>query len=891
MPSRPKPQRVQFFVTLVLICTLGTFILPIARTEPHALHTYLAKLHVANRILFWETASILLTWILFKLFKPRIAQLQYFYRYPPAWAGGVIGITLVACFDLFVENPQGYSQSTVFDWILFGFIPVLTVGLITGLWEEVDKLCVTKYYRSTGLVPNLPEAISSEEIAVAPWEVIHDWMHIGQPSKYDLLDSRSVAKRLAKQILAGKRSLGIVGPFGSGKTTIVEWLCEYVNTKEAAKPKYIICPHSCWGFETSDKAISSILTSAVEKLCERVDTFEINSMPDAYRNTFSDVGGNWSKWIIDLVFANPSPHQQFERLSELLEGIDAKLVLIVEDLDRNDTHKFEIQEVVAFLERIKHIKHVHFVLTAGRRATSKPIDFARLCDHVEVMKSLRETQVSKLIQRVISRCHDNLAFPQIQLYHIESQLYAWEAINWVLLSDQEAVSFPKAACKLLSTPRFLRLTLWQTYTTWEELAGEINFNHLLAVNTLRFGAPEAFEFLERQWDRLSTVPEKDVAKSVQRFVQNDWEKTCENADWSSIAALRVIEFLLPNSKVWLSGDESSGTHSNDPQGIQEERYWRRAVSGQIDSTDVGDQEVLRDISMWFASNFTDDSMLTKIVSNEAYEHTWESLIPDRIRSYFPSKAGERVRELRLKIDPQVKAVVRDLCRQIIEKLLEQHGRNADHESLGFSAAFRLATKCLQGDEGNSQWLKQVVQSSAMHSITLTNALWHYFGNPGAHSIILAKNGEDVRRYVRDEIRKNVADWKSLDEKLHDKELAAIYQLVFDPGVERQPILTAVTEWSWMGPIIFDAMRKGSVKAIGNCAVLLGARVSARDGVNIDVDVLKSFFGQSAGEVLDLIEEMKGRLPDAEHQMIENVVKAGRAYLNTRDEPVVTAQSE
>jgi hypothetical protein len=56
----------------------------------------------------------------------------------------------------------------------------------------------------------------------------------------------------------------------------------------------------------------------------------------------------------------------------------------------------------------------------------------------------------------------------------------------MLMQDYEEFSLPQAVASLLNTPRSLRHALSRTFFAWHTLHGEIDFNHLLAVNILRF---------------------------------------------------------------------------------------------------------------------------------------------------------------------------------------------------------------------------------------------------------------------------------------------------------------------------------------------------------------------------------------------------------------------
>lgn len=152
-----------------------------------------------------------------------------------------------------------------------------------------------------------------------------------------------------------------------------------------------------------------MLSSAVSKLSEEVDTFQIDSLPESFRQTFS-AGGDWVETVSNLVLNNPDPMEQFSRLSELLKGIDGRIVFIVEDLDRNETRNFEIQEVLAFLERLKPFSNLSFILTGGLTSTQR-IDYSKLCEHIEFLRTVPNRHSSALVKRLIQHCLDQSLFP------------------------------------------------------------------------------------------------------------------------------------------------------------------------------------------------------------------------------------------------------------------------------------------------------------------------------------------------------------------------------------------------------------------------------------------------------------------------------------------------
>ena len=225
---------------------------------------------------------------------------------------------------------------------------------------------------------------------------MEEWLQSDAPADHDFLGNHAVSLRLKCLLESGTQSIGIIGPFGAGKTSIVRWLAELVNAdSQAQKPRLLVSEHSCWKFESSASSIHAMLADAIAKVERLIDTFYVSSLPESYRQTFSS-GGKWLDNISKLMFGQRDPIEQFGRLSALLGNMNARLVFVVEDLDRNDSRTFDIQEVQAFLQQLKDFPNLSFILTGGV-SSSRKIDFAKLCDHIEYLKSIDHRLASGMV--------------------------------------------------------------------------------------------------------------------------------------------------------------------------------------------------------------------------------------------------------------------------------------------------------------------------------------------------------------------------------------------------------------------------------------------------------------------------------------------------------------
>lgn len=833
-------------------------LLPLIRVQPRAFHEYFNGLNDWVRIIATFAMCVTFTGVLFKLLSPQIGHLEHCRAYPPAWLAALLAWIVVAIVDLCGGFDTDGYRANAGEWLGYGLGSILVVGLYSGLWKAIYcKIVTSRVERDEST-----ECVTLQDIENAPWEEIEAWLESDEPARYDFLGNQSVAHRVSILVSEGTRSVGIVGPFGAGKTSIVSWVKDRLKRREVNGRKYFVSHHSCWGFETSASAIHVMLNSALAKVSEKIDTFQVDSLPDSYRQTFS-AGGDWIETISNMVLDSPEPMDQFSRLSDLLRSIDGRLIFIVEDLDRNETRNFEIQEVLAFLERLKEHSNFSFVLTGGL-SSSQHIDYAKLCDHIEFLRTIQPHHSSGLIKRVSQWCLNNTVYPHIQLSD-PNRNYEWNPLNGMLMRDLEEFSLPQAAASLLNTPRSLRHALGRTVSAWRTLHGEIDYNHLLAVNILRFGAPECFQFLLRRWERIHSSPSQQQGfrqerlRIIRRAILNDWNHTIERVEWDPAVALAVMKFILPSTEYWLVNDSHQGHSQNGRQHVSEERYWNRAINDAIDADDVRDQEVIRDIQTWLDAPNMASELVTKLTTLPHYANIWENLA----EGLFANRQD----------------VILHLCEQVIQRILADQGAIASGHSQGFIHTWRFASPKVFNLPNNKRWLQDRISEAAATSIEMVNGLWHFYGNPGKNSILRNDEGKPVRQHVHNIMKNNLSDAPSLIARLTPNNNATLLQLIFDRGNESVKILADVPTWAWLGCHILTALRNRNIVVAANCVVLLGSRVSGRERMTVDTEVLDHFFGDDASEVIDIIESMIDQVPEADQLLVRNVVGAARQHLS------------
>jgi hypothetical protein len=204
----------------------------------------------------------------------------------------------------------------------------------------------------------------------------------------------------------------------------------------------------------------------------------------------------------------------------------------------------------------------------------------------------------------------------------------------VFAEDQKPID---NICKLVKTPRLLKIILRHCLKTWERLHGELDFDDLLVANVLRFAAPEAFDFMLGNCNELRCLLEDGVFKNRderQKAVEEKWKSEFSKVTWDTYSAKQLIQFLFYGWK------DPNRVIRKDiaPQGFQTSLpidYWDRFIRGELRTEEICDQEVLRSISLWHSTpngvHYRGKSLIVSLYEDQTFATMFErfiNIIPD-----------------------------------------------------------------------------------------------------------------------------------------------------------------------------------------------------------------------------------------------------------------------
>lgn len=393
----------------------------------------------------------------------------------------------------------------------------------------------------------------------------------------------------------------IEGPFGSGKTSVIELLSRIIA--EDQPEKFIVCRISAWGF-SSAAARQFILDQAVEALGQRVDCLAVRGLPKAYTDALSQS----VKWLPASLYSSideSTPVQKLQSLTPILRAIDANLIVVVEDSDRSGSD-FEPEHLQAMLNDFRQVERLSFILTVGSTAR---IDFPKLAEQIITIARLRPTDAGFFLDRIRDHCRkswpvidavtDTQNRPENLSANIEAAYLAGLAFAW------RSSAWATAVAEVLNTPRHLKFALSSILRGWDRLSGEVDLDELIIMTALRHGAGPAFSFALRRSFELrllvtheanETEEDKQRREQHTQDLRNEWREAVAESRSDS----RALDVLLCNlyPKAFAITGKDRWNQSNRVQSVNSKRgevYLERIVSGFVPRNVVRDQDVLRSL--------------------------------------------------------------------------------------------------------------------------------------------------------------------------------------------------------------------------------------------------------------------------------------------------------
>lgn len=411
----------------------------------------------------------------------------------------------------------------------------------------------------------------------------------------DALGHVQIAERIAEALVTD-HPCALVGPLGSGKSSIFNFVERRIRQKG-----FLTCKLSIWSVRADDVA-ARILETVIQEASVRYEVTSLRRVPSQYREILRSGAKNIAA-AIDI-FSHHSPQQLLSQFDEMLELGNDRLVVFIEDLDRNPDQSAS-DAVSALLKTLKPLKRITYALATDFRHGG--VDFVRLFDHVEPLPILEEDVVVGALDELAALLWDQ--YPSdihLDRPDAASKFFGRQSILSSYSPAHSILPPSSAMASLINTPRKLKALVRHVEGAWADLHGEVSLPELMAEVALRVAAPEAWQFLVTHRESLirltRNVPEardtyaasdnkeKDAMRAM---LSAQFDEIARGARWSKGAALGLLSFLCPT---WIAAEHPYATPSAQSTTSSDgSRYSRRLIIHRVPEG-VRDQEILAAIA-------------------------------------------------------------------------------------------------------------------------------------------------------------------------------------------------------------------------------------------------------------------------------------------------------
>ncbi len=796
--------------------------------------------------------------------KVKLSHFRQILTYPPFIISILFALLITPLFTRFTSLGYDTFNPT--------YPEVIVVSLLYVIIFIIQQLTPWRIRDLNNIVsipsPSIDINLQTSNLREISDNQILKWIEIEEPINsldQDLFQFIERANHVHETISKGiDKTVAILGKYGSGKSSLIE-LIERISTKNKV-PKLWFAKTNCWGFEDSSKAQEIILKQAIESLSNHVDCLSINRIPRKYVTAISKI--NKYADIFISVFDSPTdPSVELQRISPILIAVNARLIIVIEDTDRNGV-RFNAEDLEALLFRLKQIKGISYILTTN---ISSNVDFAKLCEQTESIPTLDEDQTLHIIDLVRNHCLNsfpNDIHPAYYSNKLATQVDSGSGIRSLYLALDK--SWYSALIELLSTPRHLKRTLRRTINTWSRLHGEVDFDELLIVTALRETATPAFSYLTRHYKEIrslivknpSDLDQEDRDQRLQNLKDN-WNKLIDNSNFDPILVSILMREILPETDFLFSSRYSpqtnpiQGTRNKDAPVDYGERYFSESIMGST----IRDQSVLHTIKNINSDINGTDTAVEKILTSEEFS---------KILEYY----GGRIEEGKLL----------PLLTSLYKLIRNKMGNKASREATGFIELWRYGRYKIPQLPGFKDWIYSEISKSFPNNIRFVNDLYYWWFSA-------------QRKVARTEsVRKHIFNLsKEHFEKLSPKDFAncfdydypwTLFQLVFTGGFDENieiPLGNA-SDWSWLGPVLINASKKVPAKINSQIASLCqNKNLHSPDKAvfEYDDDVIDGIFNDRKKEImLELAKpyEVNPNLSQHDKDMFKLAIKRAQRWL-------------
>jgi len=473
-----------------------------------------------------------------------------------------------------------------------------------------------------------------------PIKKILEWANDDRPienSSQDYFGFFPIAKRIffeiKKKLENGENFVvGLLGHFGAGKSSVASLVRQELMNHDYKKTKILFTAISCWGFEKSETALREILERVIEEMEDLgIDTGEIHRIPEQYIHALKKTSTFAEQFLEIFVRSRDrTPKSVLSNLESLLLDNDLRLVLVIEDFDRNEHESFDMAEFTASLMFLRSVRNVSLIISGRPYTRDSYIDYLKLCDRIESIPSVDAQSITTIFEK-IAEYHtgqmfsDDVPLTRLHFNDLADGDYDQSFLDSIGIHNIVEYSTHgwQSLLKICLQPRSIKSSIRDLHAAWQRLHGECDYVELLFMTVLRNGHHRIYSFIGENimLFRNPSVPNTIILNDrISKLADEIGEETDSLKKIFTMLFPKAAEALQQRRPLFQPTSKSRRIFNTYPID-----YYDRIVSEMIfqDKSDL-DQILLRAITSWNEKRTPElvDLLADANFKNEALRSRW-----------------------------------------------------------------------------------------------------------------------------------------------------------------------------------------------------------------------------------------------------------------------------
>lgn len=393
----------------------------------------------------------------------------------------------------------------------------------------------------------------------------------------DLLGRAKFAQELAKVLHRAPADYGFVialyGPWGSGKTTVVNFAEHYLQEGEAeARP--ILVRFNPWWFSGTEqiltafmaelreavaptggrdkklRALGSKFDAYTEVLCPALSVFGLDSV--------AKVLGGLRGLRKEVARRNTDVTAVRGKLDEALKENGRRIVVVMDDIDR--LAATEIRQVFQLVKAVADFPNTLYVLAFDHDVVARALE--------EVQGGTGQDYLEKIVQLPLDLPPPS---PELMLRWLTNQLdavapslglHGWDQVRWGNV-------FHDGIKRFIQTPRDAKRFANRVQSTWPIVCGEVDAVDFLGIECLATFAPALYRTIQASKDYFAGA-ERDFPHRSNPAAREPFYTECLGLVGTELRepARGLMKRLFP---------KVNAAYGGSSHGPQWETTWRRAL--------------------------------------------------------------------------------------------------------------------------------------------------------------------------------------------------------------------------------------------------------------------------------------------------------------------------